>query len=372
VLAANEAESRNYVSESATSNSFSTTRSKSNLSVESRSANNDSSTWGWWRDLKNWFSGLSAPRLAQRTGSNSRDSVRNSDDGRASLGNVSQRLDGARPGQISWINIRAPESKDAISQARRSAFELSRGLPANAKATKFAMIDFANGLDFVLTRADQQMTPREAVTYLMNLEQSVGRALVDDNVERVYVKRWSQISLGPVLSKTMLGQAHQSEVLPFDPQLTMTSIAVRHKGMKRGDPTTGKVQVTISGYLIGDDIKSVTMEANDGGISYKLSLKRDPRGFWFFNRGSIDARQTWIFKVYDKFGERYQKVYRFYPKTSQFVYEKGRGYKLPFRMTRATVGTFRAQDFDPALDKYLTVAQSQDASIDPNALFVTF
>lgn len=332
-----------------------------------------SGTWGWWSDVKDWFSSLSSPRLARVARDRESTRLAASPDARASLNMISQKLDGnSRPGQTTWATIRSNESRDAIGQARRDALELARGLPSTANGSKFAIIDFANGLEFVMTKADQQMTPRDAVVYLMKLDQSVSRALGEEKVDRVFVKRWTQISMGPVLGKTMLGQRHDSEIAPFDPQLTMTEVRVVHKGMRRGDPNTGKIDVTISGYLIGDDVKSVVMEANDGAMSIKLPLKRDPRGFWFFNRGTVDGRQTWTFKVYDKFGERFQKMYQFFPKARSFTYQKGLGYQIPYRMARATVGLFRSQDFDPQLDRYFTVAASGDAQLDPNAGFVTF
>lgn len=360
---------RSVSSESVSQEPSSTGTSTSGvMTAESRG----SPSWGWWTDVKDWFAGLTSPRLAQVARERETSRLGTRDDARASLTSVSQKLDSGRPGQATWASIRSQESKDAVGQARRDALELSRGLPTAASLSKFAMIDFANGLEFVMTRAEQQMTPRDAIIYLMKLDQSVSRALAEDRVDRVFVKRWSQISLGPVLSRTMLGQRHDSGAVAFDPQLTMTAVQVRHKEMRKGNPATGKVEVIISGYLIGEDIKQVTMEANDGAISYNLALKRDPRGFLFFNRGSIDGRLRWKFTVYDKFGEQYEKTYQFYPRVGGFRYDSRAGYQIPFRMARATVGRFRSQDFDPRMDQFFAVSEKSDQVLDANALFVTF
>ncbi len=335
---------------------------------ESRGA----SSWGWWNDLKEWFAGLTSPRLAKVAREREASKQGGRDDTRASLSSVSQRLESGRPGQITWATIRSQESKEAVGQARRDAMELARGIPQSATASRFAMIDFANGLDFVMTKADQQMSARDAIIYLTKLDQSVSHALAEEKVDRVFLKRWSQISMGPVLGKTMLGQRHDEISAVFDPQLTMTAIQVRHKGMRRGDPSTGKVEVVISGYVIGDDIEKITMEANNGAITLPVYIKRDPRGFWFFNRGSIDGRKQWKFTVFDKFGEQYTKIYQFYPKASIFRYDSKLGYQFPFRMARATVGEFRSENFDPRLDKFFALSEHGDQAADPNALYSTF
>lgn len=358
----------------ATSRVASTSTSTENLeSPQSASTSETHSTtsWGWWNDIKGWFAGLTSPRLAQvaRNREGSRHQVR--DDTRASLSSVAQRMD-SDSDALSWATIRSPESKDALGQARRDAMELSRGLPTSAVNSRFAMIDFANGLDFVMTKADQQMTPRDAVIYMTKLDQSVTRALAQENVERVFVKRWSQLSLGPVLGKTMLGQSHDTVTTPFNPQLTLTELRVRHVGMHRGDPNTGKVDVSISGYLIGSDIDKVTMEANNGAIVLPVYIKRDPRGYWFFNRGTIDGRKKWKFTVYNKLGEQYEKRYQFYPKVGGFRYDSKLGYQIPFHMERARVGEFRSDNFDPRLDQFFALSEGGDEALNPNAIYATF
>ena len=297
---------------------------------------------------------------------------------RASLkSNVSQSAKGKAwsdgPG-ITWEQIRSGPSKEALGSARRRSLELARSLPTRAESTRYALINFANGLEFAVNRGSESMSAKDAVDYLTNLDRAVTAAMFQEVVDREIYKRWVEISMGPAFEKSKLSREHNRYQMQFNPRITLTSVQVQHQGrvVKGKDKT--RIYAGFSGFVVGDDIRRAELVSEDGVMHRKLILTPDPRGYKFFRVGTIDAKRRWIIRVYDKYDELYEKNYDFASVAGRMPIED-RYYQLPFRMVYASRQTFRPRDVDPRLDAYFRYAARQQGGgeqSEAGALFVSF
>jgi hypothetical protein len=139
-----------------------------------------------------------------------------------------------------------------------------------------------------------------------------------------------------VWASAISGQAYRK--LPaFDPQLTIVSAQVSQRAGKRGayDPT-GKAVVKLQGYVIGKDIKQISIIKN--GLFFKVVKPGKPDSVLNqrqFKLSNLDARAHYVFVVEDKNGREFNKTYSFLEPAREFRWRhKGPSgqdqYQIPF------------------------------------------
>ncbi|NDC36688.1 MAG: hypothetical protein EBZ48_01400 [Proteobacteria bacterium] len=256
-------------------------------------------------------------------------------------------------GDVTWDKIRSAESKAALEKARAAAIKLSERVGSRAVLSRHALINFSNGIDFILERGHQKMKPNEAASYIAALGQSVNRAMSQESVDRKVLTQWSKVSLGPVLGD-MLDRS--DDLLPqhFNPQLTLTWAKLSQRARDGAPDPRAPLRAQIGGYVIGDDITSLELISPEGGRARTLNLTRSRtyNGYRFFRFQSVGQRST-VLRLRDKHGRIFEKGYDFPLGVRQFPFEY-RVYQLPFSMSFATPRRFIQHDVDPRLDAFFT------------------
>jgi len=273
------------------------------------------------------------------------------------LSSLSQRA-------LTWETFKSDSVSGALGRARTASMELLKDVPTDDDATRFALYNYANGIKVVRDGGEPGMTPEMAYSYLESLDASVTRAMVREGVAREFYKRWQAISLGELFSSSRLARAKQQFEVVFNPGLSLERARVFMPGATFR--TNGKVYVNLEGYVRGNDVKRIAAY-QDGVFKRNLTLynpdKDGIRRFGWFGR---NARSVLTLVAFDRYGESYEKSYRFFPSAQRF------------RWTPRDQGTFlinfRSGLVDPSLDRYFRFrgANSGDVDAASNLGFVRF
>jgi len=281
-------------------------------------------------------------------------------DARASLAKTSlsaetkgkKRSSTQPPSELTWDRIRAAESRNALTKAKSTATTLMDRLDDRAPGSQHALLNFSNGIDFVLEGSSQKMSAKEAANYLGSLNLAVSRALVREGVERKVVMQWSKVSLGPVLNVEI--GAEQAPAQQFNPQMTVSWLRLRQRPKEGRPDPRARLKAYVGGYVIGDDVESVEVLTAEGGVGRPLNLTRSLKhpGYQFFRFLNVGERPT-ILRARSQNGIVFEKVYDFASGTQRFPYEH-RAYRLPFSTSFASPRRFVVQDVDLRLDQFFT------------------
>lgn len=282
------------------------------------------------------------------------DSKSSASDARASLSDAPRRPSPERNAdaqvEISWDRLKSRESKEALMHAKATAAKISKRVGDQGVRSRYALLNFSNGIDFVLERGAKSMGPLEAVHYIDSLSQAVGRALSQDPVDRTLALQWSKVSLGPLVGA---GSGNSDvHIRPFNPQMTLTWLKLRQRS-KNGVPNPEAApRAYIGGYLLGSDVDSLELLTANGGVRRKVSISGVSRkdDYRFF-RLTMEVNSPMVLRVRDKTGMVYEKTYDFRSARYRFPYEReSRSYQLPFSMSFATRRRFVENDIDLRLD----------------------
>ena len=294
--------------------------------------------------------------------SNLLDTGKGKSDARASLAKTSasadakgkKRSSNQPASEITWERIRGVESRNALIKAKSTATTLIERLGDRAPGSQHALLNFSNGVDFVLEGASQKISAREAANYLGSLNLAVSRALVREGVDRKIVMQWSKVSLGPVMNVEI--GTEQLPVQQFNPQMTVSWLRLRQRPKEGRPDPRARLKAYVGGYVIGDDVESVEVLTAEGGVGRPLNLTRSLKhpGYQFFRFLSIGERPT-ILRARNQNGMVFEKVYDFPVGARRFPYEH-RAYRLPFSNSFASPRRFVAHDVDPRLDQFFTRA----------------
>lgn len=100
------------------------------------------------------------------------------------------------------------------------AIEIAKKMPTRNAGTRYALFNFASGVDFLFDHGPQILSAREASLYLNSLDQAIGRAMGRQAVDRSIVLKWSKVSFGPAISPS--GGA---DIVPFNPALPLAGLS---------------------------------------------------------------------------------------------------------------------------------------------------
>lgn len=280
---------------------------------------------------------------------------------------------------LTWGAIQSESSAAVLRRARNEALQLAKGLGARSPNTRYALFNFASAIGTALDpKTPKVMQPEEVVGYLERLDLAVSRNMSREPIDRVDYLAWANISLGPVFEATRLGERKDNYIVPFQPQLTLTSIYVMHR---RPDSLENKrqerVNVVATGFVRGKDARYIKIIGPNGNVRRRIGLPRAKADtdYRFFRTPALDGRQDWTFIVEGVEGERAEKTYRFYSKARRFAWGKFEdinqsGYLLPFRNVMATRTTFNPRDVDRRLDAFFAHGDIEGRS--SNEVFQTF
>ena len=258
---------------------------------------------------------------------------------------------------LTWETFKSDSVSGALGRARTASLELLKDVPGDDEATRFALYNLANGIKVVRDGGEPGMSAEMAYSYLESLDATVTRAMVREGVARDLYKRWQDISLGELFSSSRLARAKAQYEVVFNPGLSLEKIRVFKPGATFRE--TGKVYVNIEGYVRGNDIKRIAAY-QDGVFKRNLTLYNPDRdGIRRFAWLGRNARSVLTIVAYDKYGESFEKSYRFYPLAKRF------------RWTPRDQGTFlinfRSGLIDPSVDRYFRYRGGSGGEVDSSS-----
>jgi len=220
---------------------------------------------------------------------------------------------------LSWKTIKSDPLRKMIVEAKKGSIALARSVDSSKRLTRMALLDYATGLTTLVQSGDGALNIQDVPAYVARLERDVAGAMYYEKLDREDLNKFSKLAISPVF--TSGGRAPLvPAVETFDPQLTITLAEVKQRSGPRGryDPR-GKATVKLSGYVVGKNIRSMSVIRN--GIFFKLIKpgKADAiLGQRQFKLSNLDARSSYLFVVEDKDGQQFTKRYSFLDRAQEY------------------------------------------------------
>lgn len=267
---------------------------------------------------------------------------------------------------LTWKTIRSGQGKEVLQQARGKALQLASTLPPELRESRFAMLNFVNGIAFVQGPAEQQMTPEMALDYLAALDLAVTKALVREGAERYHYMRWAEVSMGPLLASSRQARLKKELRVPFNPQLRLDRARVfMPPGRNYEFREDAKAYVDVHFVVRGKDVAKALVYQEGRLVGETPVYPPDEKGYRTFSKLHLDARKPVTVRVYDTFGATFERTYLFYPRVKNFAWasENQGVFRLNFPLGR----------HDPAIDHYFRYSTpGRRESYASNVGFVAF
>ena len=249
---------------------------------------------------------------------------------------------------ISWKGLKSKDSRMAMKRAHDEILNILRSLPADRKGSRFALLNFANGLEQVVDGGMDKTVPApEALAQLENLHSACIKEFLREGVDQVSYKRFVAVSFGPAISKYSIKLSGQ--LVPFNPQLTLINLDM---SSRRGKDANAPVMVAFEGFVVGDDVDRIEMVS--GGIRFDdiIPRKVESSGYRKFKTKRFELTGKVLLKVFDNRGRVYQKLYSFYPRARIFESRNGR-FMIPKTVS----------EYDNRLDRFFTYQVSKPSEV---------
>lgn len=277
---------------------------------------------------------------------------------RASTPREIQPKGGEKTAELSWARLRSPEYQAMLSAASTEANALARALPPQYSESKFALINFSNGVRFITGNAEKSMSAPEAFLYLARLDLHVREAMARDAVPPSEVAQWNRVSPASALKgKSIAGATGRAArpVAAFAPKISVASIKILHPPTNNGKfieggPTTMTLTLSVTNP---GDLARIEVYRNGELVTRnmpRVSGKAGKRLYWL---RSVDARGIYTLKAVSKSGAQLVRHYSFYDSARRFPWLKRKNgrFDIPFR------------DFDPKLDRlFLRGAEAESSN----------
>ncbi len=244
--------------------------------------------------------------------------------------------------EFSWAAIKSKPSAHALRGTSKECQNIIKQLSSDKPATRFAIQNFINGINLLLGSGDKNMTAIEAVAYLANLQNTVVRVMMRENVDIGTYNNFVALDLGPVVD---LNQKRRlaSQLKPFNPRLTLTAISVKKVGSKLNIyQESAPPYVQVKGYVIGNDVKSIQLFYNGNLLKVFKPGRPNELNQRNFSTRRYYAKGIYTFRVFDSLGQMWEKSYVFYPRVKVYPW-KGGAYAIP-----------KTSEMDTRLDRFFT------------------
>lgn len=242
---------------------------------------------------------------------------------------------------LSWRDIRGSKSIGDLKNAQTQATLLSKSMDARSAASRYALINFIQGLSLVIQGGEKMMNADDVPAYLENLDLAVTTAFTNDRVDNGSFARWSNITVGPLLQNPEGVSLKKKLVPPFAPDFGLSSVKVsqrgtgslsswNHRGWMRDPASPALVQAV--GYIRGGDISKISLYKDyqfvrDIAIGKQVNLD----GSRTFKLPKGDARSIYTLRVYNTAGSYADQSYTFLSRAERFPWSpKTKDFAIPY------------------------------------------
>lgn len=248
----------------------------------------------------------------------------------------------------------SPGSETVISLGNSAdlASNIAGRLGGEYRESRYALVDYAAGVRYVLGDGQNLFEPEQIFEYLSGLARGVDLAFGTENVPGNYQEMWDETrdvlpfqSTDALKGSIVSGKKRRA-------QLILGEIFVQQPpksdfSRNPADPAYARIDF----YVRGDDIKKVALLRNGRYVKdLPVQVEVDEYGFRLMHIYQMDARGKYTFRVYDGSGPILEKKYEFYSKANNFAWDAkdfGR-FKIPFGDGRV----------DRRMDRYFLVGGS--------------
>ncbi|NMC61909.1 MAG: hypothetical protein GYA55_01940 [SAR324 cluster bacterium] len=256
---------------------------------------------------------------------------------------------------VTWKIIRSSEVSKVLRKAKDDVRMLARSLSPDAFQSREALLNYQNGIGWLLEGDKSPVTVQQALDYIERLDLDVTRALIREGVDRADYIRWSKISLGPLFVNSKARRLRQEYLSPFNPRITLASVRLnigKFKVRSDGSVIPPSSSLRVVGFIMGKDTEKLTLLRNGHRVK-KISLQRkvDDQGKRAFRFSVSPATGAITVQAIDGVNASVQKTYKFIPRASSFPRTSNRKVLLPFNNVLSS-RKFDLKEVDLRLDRF--------------------
>ncbi len=265
----------------------------------------------------------------------------------------------ARAVDDSWVRARDSKTKKALSVSHKDAKKIVKGIPESMARTRYSLVNYINGLDWLLKTEDPEISREQVLDYVERLDLDVTRSMIAEQADRLDFQTWSSISIGDLLTNSKALEAKQNFSAPYNPRITLAYVSIkkpltldwkkyRHLGFIPS-------RLKISGFVLGKDTDKLSLMRN-GQLIRKVSLRRktDTQGKRMFSASVKGADGVFSLRAVSKDGLVVEKFYQFLPRADKFPRDDRDDIILPFKPI-SSPKSFGIGELDFRLDRFFRI-----------------
>ncbi len=247
---------------------------------------------------------------------------------------------------VTWRRLKSKDSLASLRTASEQAVALAKGLPSRYRESGQALYAYAGGIKYVLSNAENNMEAGKAFRFLEQLDAAVTDAMLKEKVPSADYNSWTRITLGPAFAQSTLLRMKGFRQKPFNPNLRVVSVRVQQPGNYQGKfLANGRAYLHLVGTVEGADVDHIEIYRDGMRLRDRKPRHADRTGLrYFFMRGQ-NARGQYLFRVMDRGGQEFTKIYNFYSRVQSF----------PWSCRRGGMYIFPLGEGDPRMDRMFVV-----------------
>lgn len=211
-----------------------------------------------------------------------------------------------------WPAINSGVYGETLERARTRALQIAARLHTDQIRSKYALVNFSNGIGFVRRSPSSVLSPSEARAFLEDLQLKATRALEQDGVSGELFGAWRSVSLDAQRGSDSLRLVKMDS----SKRTTSASGGTRGVAMVMTDVTRkiGTRIVTVNGVIYSPKGEVVRLEVYRNG-EYILdgAVYPAPNGFFKLFFRVPDGSGIFAIRAIEKSGHYYEKRYQLLP-----------------------------------------------------------
>lgn len=230
-----------------------------------------------------------------------------------------------RDEEISWRLLKKKPVRGLVSAAQKDIAALYKQLDAKKfPQSRFALVNYGNGLAALLRGDAKQVPPEEYLGYLTELDIAVSNAMIAENVQEPDFRKWRSVSLAPLVVQGT-AEMKRKHAPPFIADVILTEVSVRKHPERPNQAPFYSVRGR--GYVVGSAAAEIEVISEGRRVAIvKLAPQYDRKRFTF-SMQQVRGDPPVTLRVRDEFHRSRVKYYRFirpaqsYPLGADGIYQ---------------------------------------------------